>query len=95
MVLEEVQKLAPQTSRISSSRLTMSPGREMSGVQQVVLLPGQHDLPLGAPDSTCLRVDTDVLDLEHRQTVGKSAVRALGNGEIGLNGPVDRSAPSQ
>ena len=52
------------------------------GVEQVVLLAGQHDLPLGAPHPAGRWVDANVLDLEHRQTVGRMAARRLKTGKL-------------
>ena len=65
MVFEDVQKVVCQTSRISSSRVTISPGAADQGVQQVELLVGQHDLDAVAPDPAGRRVEVDVLQLEH------------------------------
>ena len=70
MVFEDVQKLAaPDVAHQLVAADDVARARDQR-VQEVVLLAGQHDLPLGAPDSARLRVDADVLDLEHRQTVG-------------------------
>jgi hypothetical protein len=52
------------------------------GMEQVVLLAGQHDLPLGAPHPAGRWVDANVLDLEHGQTVGRMAARRLKTGKL-------------
>src|SRR4029079_11559402 len=52
------------------------------GVEQVVLLAGQHDLPVGAPHPAGRGVDANGLDLEHGQTVGRMAARRSKTGKL-------------
>lgn len=80
MVLEEVQNVVPQTSRMSSSRVTMSPARD-ERVKKVELLAGEFYLLATAPHASALGVQPEVLHLDHDSMVGQPSTRLVGESE--------------